>query len=266
MEWRERGGVRWLEATMPGARAAFTTRPGGVGEPPFAALNLGILTGDDRDVVAENRRRLAAALGFPPERIAAARQVHGAELIHHPGQQPLPRCSFALRGLEKEERSRGAGGLAEADGHVVAAEGMAALVFVADCVPVALTGPGGVAMLHCGWRGLAAGIIARGAAAIGATDAAIGPSIGPCCYEVGDEVLATFDRHGEGIASARMLDLPEVARRLLAEAGVERVEASGLCTSCEPELFFSHRRDRGRTGRQAGLAWRSAGEDRGCRG
>lgn len=261
MEWRERDGVRWLEATMPGARAAFTTRSGGVSEPPFAALNLGILTEDDRDAVAENRGRLAAALGFPPERIASARQVHGAELIHHPGRQPVPRCSFALYGQDKEQRSPGGGGLAEADGHVVAAEGTAALVFVADCVPVALVGPAGVAMLHCGWRGLAAGIIAKGVSAIGATDAAIGPSIGPCCYEVGDEVPATFDRLGAGIASARMLDLPEVARRLLAEAGVERVEASGLCTSCAPDLFFSHRRDRGRTGRQAGLVWRSTGED-----
>ena len=98
-------------------------------------------------------------------------------------------------------------------------------------------------MLHCGWRGLAAGIVARGAAAVGATDAAIGPGIGPCCYEVGDEVLDAFADLGEGIAAGRMLDLPEVARRLLAEAGVERVESAGLCTSCEPELFFSHRRD-----------------------
>jgi hypothetical protein len=261
MEWRERDGVRWLEATMPGARAAFTTRPGGVSEPPFAALNLGIFTEDDRRAVSENRRRLAAALGFSPERIAVAHQVHGAELIDHPGQ-PAPRCSFASFGPEEErgEGGPGGGGLAEADGHIVTAEEMAALVFVADCVPVALSGPGGAAMLHCGWRGLAAGILAKGAAAIDATDAVIGPSIGPCCYEVGEEVLAAFDRLGEGVATARMLDLPEVVRRLLAEAGVERVETSGLCTSCEPELFFSHRRDRGRTGRQAGLVWRSAGE------
>jgi YfiH family protein len=260
MEWRERGGVRWLEATMPGARAAFTTRPGGVSEPPFEALNLGIFTEDDRDAVVKNRRRLAAALGFPPERIAVAHQVHGAALIDHPGQ-PAPRCSFASHGLEKEQGSAGGDGLADADGHVVTAEGTAALVFVADCAPVALSGPSGVAMLHCGWRGLAAGIIARGVAASAATDAAIGPSIGPCCYEVGSEVLAAFSQLGEGIASARMLDLPEVARRLLADAGVERVETSGLCTSCEPDLFFSHRRDRGRTGRQAGLVWRSTGED-----
>jgi len=137
---------------------------------------------------------------------------------------------------------------------------VAALVFVADCVPVALSGPGGVAMLHCGWRGLAAGIIAKGVAAIGAADAVIGPSIGSCCYEVGDEVLAAFDHLGEGVAADRMLDLPEATRRLLAEAGVEQIETSGLCTSCESDLFFSHRRDRGRTGRQAGLVWRSVEE------
>jgi len=242
MEWREHDGVRWLEAAMPRARAAFTTRRGGVSEAPFDALNLGIFTADERDSVVENRRRLAAALGFRPESIAIAHQVHGAELVDHGQGSPE------------------GGGLVEADGHVVTAEGMAALVFVADCVPVALAGPSGVAMLHCGWRGLAAGIVAKGAAAIDATDAAIGPSIGPCCYEVGDEVLASFDHLGEGVAAARMLDLPEVARRLLVEAGVAQIETSGLCTSCEPDLFFSHRRDQGRTGRQAGLVWRGTGE------
>jgi YfiH family protein len=265
MEWRERDGVRWLEAQLPGARVAFTTRLGGVSEPPFAALNLGIFAEDDRAAVVENRRRLAAALGFPPGRIAVAHQVHGAELIDHPDQPP-PRCSLAGHGLEKEQGGPGGDGLADADGHVVTAEGTAALVFVADCVPVALSGSAGVAMLHCGWRGLAAGIIAKGVAAIGATDAAIGPSIGPCCYEVGDEVLRTFGRLSEGIAVARMLDLPEVARRLLVEAGVAQVETSGLCTSCEPDLFFSHRRDHGRTGRQAGLVWRDAGRADRCRG
>ena len=143
----------------------------------------------------------------------------------------------------------------EVDGHVTAEPGLALLVFVADCLPVALAGPGGVAMLHCGWRGLAAGIVARGAEAVGATHAAIGPGIGPCCYEVGDEVLGAFAGLGDGVAAGRMLDLAEVARRLLREAGVEQVESAGLCTSCEAELFFSHRRDAGRTGRQAGLAW-----------
>ena len=256
MEWREADGVRWLQASMPGATAAFTTRLGGVSEPPFDRLNLGALTDDRLGAVIENRRRLAAALGLSPERIAFGRQVHGAELATH-ASPTLPR-SFAAGDVAEAQRGPGGGGVPAADGQVVSAPATAALVFVADCVPVALAGAKGVAMLHCGWRGLAAGIVARGVAAIGATDAAIGPSIGPCCYEVGTEVLSTFEPLGDGVASGRMLDLPEVARRLLAAAGIERIELSGLCTSCEPGLFFSHRRDRGRTGRQAGLAWRDA--------
>jgi YfiH family protein len=255
MRWRERDGVRWLEADLGTARAAFTTRLGGVSEAPFDSLNLGILTDDANEAVRENRRRLAAALGLDPNRIPIGLQVHGAEVAVHAGpQEPSP---FAEPGRE----------LPAVDGHVVSGPGLAPLVLTADCLPVALAGPGGVAMLHCGWRGLAAGILAAGASAVDAAAAAIGPGIGPCCYEVGDEVLAAFSELGEGIAVAgpaaragatpgRLhLDLPEVARRLLARAGVREVESAGLCTGCEPELFFSHRRDAGSTGRQAGLAW-----------
>ncbi len=231
MEWRERNGVRWLEADLGGARAAFSTRLGGVSEPPYDSLNLGLLTEDSGEAVAENRLRLAAALGFAPDQVVFARQVHGTNLIEHPRHE-----------------------VPEADGHVVRSPGLVPLVFVADCLPVALHGPGGIAMLHAGWRGLAGGILAAGAGAVGATRAAIGPGIGPCCYEVGQEVLETFAGLGD-VAAGRMLDLPEVARRLLAEAGVEEVESAGLCASCEAELFFSHRRDDGLTGRQAGLAW-----------
>jgi YfiH family protein len=250
MQWCERDGVRWLEAELgDGARAAFSTRLGGVSDPPFDALNLGILTEDSPQAVAENRRRLAAALGHPPERIVSSRQVHGTRLLEH---GPRSRGSFGTAAVTKEPRD---GGTLEADGHFVSEPGVVPLVFVADCLPVALRGPGGVAMVHAGWRGLAGGILAAGAAAVGATDAAIGPGIGPCCYEVGHEVLEPFAGLGEGVAEGRMLDLPEVARRLLADAGVERVESAGLCTSCGSELFFSHRRDQGRTGRQAGIAW-----------
>ncbi len=259
MEWRERNGVRWLQATMPGATAAFSSRIGGVSEPPFDGLNLGAFTADDPDAVVENRRRLACALGFLPERIASGRQVHGHELAAHAGpQEPSP---FA----EPDSRT------SEVDGHLTAMAGLPLLVFVADCVPVALSGPGGVAMLHCGWRGLARrglgsldatetstgeGLVASAAAAIGATDAAIGPSIGPCCYEVGEEVLEAFSGLGDDFASGPMLDLLEITRRLLLQSGVERIETAGLCTSCDPKLFFSHRRDAGLTGRQAGLVWR----------
>jgi hypothetical protein len=250
MQWRESRGVRWLEAELPGARAAFSTRLGGISEGSFESLNLGVLTDDERDSVVENRRRLAAALGLKAERIAIGRQVHGAELaVHAAPRGPSP---FAQPGGAE---------LAEVDGHVTTDPSLAALVFVADCLPVAMAGPGGVAMLHCGWRGLAAGIVAKGAEAVDATHAAVGPGIGPCCYEVGDEVLGAFAGLGEGVASGRMLDLPEVARRLLRDAGIEEVESAGLCTSCAGELFFSHRRDAGRTGRQAGLVWLDGGPD-----
>ena len=221
MEWRERDGVRWLEADLGRATAAFSTRLGGVSEPPFDRLNLGVLTDDEDASVVENRRRLAGALDLATGRIPIGLQVHGAELAIHAGpQRPSP---FAEPGGE----------IPEVDGHVVTAPGLAPLVFTADCLPVALAGPGGAAMLHCGWRGLAAGIVAAGAEAVGATDAAIGPGIGLCCYEVGGEVLDAFADLGDGIAAGRRLDLVEVATRLLRATGVERVEAAGLCTSCE---------------------------------
>ena len=248
MEWRERNRVRWLQAKLDGAGAAFSTRLGGVSESPFDSLNLGLLTDDAEDAVVENRFRLAAALGFRPEDVTFARQVHGVDLALHDGTSFG--CSFSSYDDQKEQKNAPV-----ADGHVLRQPGRAALVFVADCLPVALAGPGGVAMVHAGWRGLAGGILAAGAEAVAATSAAIGPGIGPCCYEVGDEVLAAFTGLGDGVVTGRMLDLPEAARRLLAGAGVERVESAGLCTFCEEELFFSHRRDEGRTGRQGGLAW-----------
>ncbi|HEY3434040.1 MAG TPA: polyphenol oxidase family protein [Solirubrobacterales bacterium] len=249
MEWRESNGVRWLEADLGGARAAFSTRLGGVSEAPYDSLNLGLLTEDADDAVLANRRRLAAALGFTPEQVVFARQVHGVALARQDGSALA--CSFPGDSTEKEQAKDE---LPEVDGHVVAEPGLAALVFTADCLPVALHGPEGVAMLHAGWRGLAGGILAAGAEAVGATRAAIGPGIGPCCYEVGEEVLSPF-ADLDDVAEGRMLDLPGVARRLLARAGVEQIESAELCTRCEAELFFSHRRDAGRTGRQAGLAW-----------
>lgn len=245
MEWRQSNGLEWLEADLGGARAAFSTRLGGVSQAPYDTLNLGLLTDDSDDAVAENRARLAAVLGFGPEQVVFARQVHGTRLLDH-----RARGSFVASDLTKEPRN-----VPEADGHVVSAPGMAALVFVADCLPVALAGPAGVAMVHAGWRGLAGGILSAAGEAVEATAAAIGPGIGPCCYEVGEEVLGAFAGFGEGIAAGPMLDLPEVARRSLADAGVGSVESAGLCSSCEERLFFSHRRDHGRTGRQAGVAW-----------
>lgn len=183
--------------------------------------------------VKEDAGPLAAALGVDPRRILSGRQVHGTDLAFHDAV-----------GADSPQ----------VDGHVLTRPGPIGLVYTADCLPVAVAGAGGVAILHCGWRALASGMIDRGAEAVSATHAAIGPGIGPCCYEVGNEVIAAFAQLGDGVVEGRMLDLTEAARRLLARAGVGEVQAAGLCTCCEEELFFSHRRDGG-PGRQGGLAW-----------
>jgi polyphenol oxidase len=243
MEWREREGVRWLEAELPGARAAFSTRLGGVSEEPYDALNVAILTGDELERVRENRLKLARALGRNPDGVLMGRQVHAAELHEHRVRQEPRVFAEVVRSPE------------EVDAHSTSNPELTPLVMVADCIPVAMAGPEGVAMAHCGWRGLAAGIVAAVAAAVDATAAAVGPGIGPCCYEVGEEVLVEFENL-EGVANGRMLDLPAVARALLERAGVNEIESADLCTSCNPELFYSHRRDGERTGRQAGLVWR----------
>ena len=242
MEWRERDGVRWLEAELPGVRAAFSTRVGGVSGMPYEALNVAIMTGDEPDNVRENRHRLASALERDPDGVVMGRQVHGTKLRRHEERQEPRVFADVVRSPD------------EVDAHSTADADLTPLVMVADCLPVALAGRGGVAMAHCGWRGLAGGIVASAVEAVDAETAAIGPGIGPCCYEVGEEVLSEFEDL-DGVAQGRMLDLSAVAVALLERAGVSASESADLCTKCNPELFYSHRRDGERTGRQAGLVW-----------
>jgi hypothetical protein len=242
MEWRDREGVRWLEAELPGARAAFSTRVGGVSEAPYEALNVAILTGDDPEHVGENRRRLATSVGRDPAGIVMGRQVHGTELREHEEPQEPRVYADVVKSPD------------EVDAHSTSNPDLTPLVMVADCLPVAMVGPGGVVMAHCGWRGLAGGMVSEAAGAVDAEAAAVGPGIGPCCYEVGEEVLAAF-ADLDGVAQGRMLDLTAVATGLLERSGVKALESSGLCTSCNPDLFYSHRRDGEKTGRQAGLVW-----------
>jgi YfiH family protein len=230
---------------LRGGRVLFTTRRGGVSEGPYSSLNLGLLTDDDRERVLVNRDRVAALAGLGPDRFAQGLQVHGTE----------------VRSLEAPPP---AGELREADGQATSAPGVAPIVLTADCLPVALVAPEAVAMLHCGWRGLAGGIVAHGVLALralgahGPIGAAVGPGAGRCCYEVGDDVRDAFARLGPEVVEGRNLDLKLVARRDLEAAGVDEVHDVGLCTLCgDPELFFSHRRDGGVTGRQAGVVWRA---------
>jgi hypothetical protein len=222
--------VSSLAVELAGGTALFTTRLGGLSEGPYASLNLGLWTDDDPERVQANRDLVRARAGA--ERFAQGRQVHGARVV-----------------VDAEQ-------VEDADGQVTTRRGIAAIALVADCLPVALVAPEAVAMLHAGWRGLAGGVLEEGVAAmrrLGAKRiaAAIGPGIGPCCYEVGDEVHAAFGTSG------RTLDLKAIARARLEAADVEEVIDCGLCTACDPERFFSHRRDRGVTGRQAGVAWLS---------
>ena len=234
---------RWegehLAADLPGAKALFTTRRGGVSGGRFESLNLGLLTEDDSGHVNENRARVASATGCPREQFLYGKQVHGATVrraTEPPGAQ-RPRT--------------------DEDGQATALRGHPALVFVADCTPVVLATEGAVATLHVGWRPAAAGIVREGIAALreiggdGPITALIGPGARACCYEVGDEVHAEFA--GYEARRGRNLDLPAVIRAQLADAEVDDCD---LCTMCHPDLFFSHRRDGAATGRQAGIAWR----------
>ncbi|HJS96090.1 MAG TPA: polyphenol oxidase family protein [Solirubrobacteraceae bacterium] len=234
-----------------GAHALFTTRRGGFSEGPYASLNLGRLTDDRPGAVQRNRARLHDAVGVPP---ALIRQVHGTTVrriaaLPVEGMMPLPDEGVALP---------------EADGQATPLREVAPMVMTADCLPIALAGQGAVAMLHAGWRGLAAGIVAEGVRAVrelgaeGALEAAIGPGAGGCCYEVGEEVHREFAGYDGRARRGRNLDLKAIAREQLEAAGVHEVHDIGLCTICsDASLFFSHRRDRGVTGRQAGLAWLS---------
>lgn len=230
---------------LPGARAAFSTRLGGVSQGPYESLNLGILTEDVPERVEANRGTLAGHLALDPARIAMGWQVHGTEIADWRDPPAVGHDGFVAPGAA----------LAKVDGHTTTVPELGLLVLVADCLPIALVGGGRVAMLHCGWRGLAGGMIEKGVALFDAAPAAaVGPGIGRCCYEVGPEVLEAFAGLS-GVAEGRMLDLRAVAEAKLRAAGAHSIEHVDMCTSCNPDLLFSHRRDNGVTGRQAGLAW-----------
>jgi YfiH family protein len=201
-------------------------------------LNLGLLTHDAPENARENRRRLCDALGADVERLAMNRQVHAATV------------NRAIAG----ERDR------EGDGLWTDEPGVPMLKLTADCLPVAIAGRNGsprLALLHAGRLGLLEGILEAGVDALGGRDlaAVIGPGIGPCCYEVGDDIRETYRaRFDADVIRGRNLDLWTAAERVLRAAGVDDVERTDVCTSCNEE-FFSHRRDGGVTGRQGVIGY-----------
>ena len=185
--WRERDGVSWLAWQAAGVTAAFPARTGGVSAPPFDSLNLGLSVEDRAEDVLENRRRLCAAVGLPQGRLVVPGQVHGTD----------------LRWVGEDEAGRGAFDgetvIGEHDGLLTQATGLGLVISYADCVPVVIVAEGeegpAYATVHAGWRGMLAGIVGKAAAELARSGrrpvaAAVGPSIGPCCFTVDERAAA----------------------------------------------------------------------------
>ncbi len=229
------------------SRLAFSTRRGGISEPPYDTLNLGRSTPDRPAAVEENRRRLLDALGFSPERLATAGQVHGTAVMR-----------VVSPGLHRE-----------CDALVTTESHIALAITGADCLPILYSVPGAVGAAHAGWRGTAAGIAAITLRVL--CDAAetgpervqvhLGPCIRACCYIVGPEVARQFPAEVvRTLPDGLRLSLPDAVRLQLVAAGVPEtaIADTEACTACEPDWYFSHRRDRGLTGRLWGIAGRLA--------
>ena len=218
---------------LPGrGRALFTSRAAG-------NLSTGVGEGHEHGI----RRREQLCERHDLRWVCSSHQVHGT----------------AIHVIDRETGGGGEPVALEADGQMTALSGVGAMVMAADCLPVALGCESGVAMIHAGWRGLAAGVLEQGVRALGelaggeAIEAIVGPCAGGCCYEVGPEVHAAFGgaRRADG-----HLDLRAIAHERLRDAGVGHVRDVEACTICD-ERFFSYRREGARAGRQAGVAWLS---------
>jgi hypothetical protein len=254
--------VRYLEsAALAGCEFlahAFCTRHEGVSGERFGSLNFSTRTGDEPGKVSANWGLLCAAFGIPPDRFLTVHQVHGDAIHAVDGSMRIPRAAVFPSDVELS-----------CDAMITDRPGIALGIKTADCVPVFLVDrmKQAIGAVHAGWRGTAQGIAGKAVDALRESFssrpedilAAIGPAIGPCCYEVDDRVFramplagggAPFFRPGSG-AGRWMLDLAAVNRRQLEEKGSPsaNISAAHLCTSCLPDRFFSHRRDGGQTGR-----------------
>ena len=218
----------------------FSTRKGGVSRFPYDTLNLGRETGDVKNRTEENRRRFFRASSISADRIAIPQQVHGDKIV----------------------KVTEPGNYLSTDGIVTDRRGLALIVQVADCLPVYFYDPcrGAVGLVHAGWRGTRLQISSKAVLAMGRhfgtepQDLCVffGPSIGPCCYEVGQDVASHFSKR---YVSDGRLDLWQCNRDQLVDVGVQydRVVMSRLCTGCHPEWFFSHRLSGGQTGRMMAI-------------
>jgi len=228
-----------LSFDLPGSgRALFTARAHG---------NLSSVGGLDHEHGYDARERLRAQLGL--RLLARGYQMHGTTVLRIRTDADIAALDSAV-----------ARPPIQADGHATSVAGVGVMALAADCLPVALGSDGAVAVVHAGWRGLAAGVLEEGVRALRELDdasdivaAVIGPGAGSCCYEVGEEVHTAF---AGAHRSGRRIDLAAIARDRLRAAGVTDVRDAATCTICD-ERFFSYRRERALAGRQAGVAWLS---------
>lgn len=258
----------WMER-YPGLTAGFSTRRGGVSREPCGTLNCGLHVEDDPRSVVENRKRLAEAVGLPLENWTYGEQVHGSDV-------QLVTASDKGRGTTSRDSA-----FAAKDAFITRQTDLCLAGLFADCVPILFYDPQqqAVGLAHAGWRGTVAQVAGKTVSAMSREFgtkperllAAIGPSIRSCCYEVDRTVIERVDEALDGKAAAGTLegvkpyrqvregayrlDLQEVNRQIMIKAGIlpANIELSQLCTGCNTELFFSHRRENGRTGRMA--AW-----------
>lgn len=237
-------GFFWAEEPFPMLRPKITERPGmrvgaifstrleGASEGPYSSLNLSFVVGDEDARVRKNRKSVAALLGA--EGWSAIKQVHGPDVVR--------------------SRPVASGGLPETDAQWTD-EKNAIGVLSADCALILAISNTKIAVAHAGWRGLVAGVVENTVSAIEADEVFIGPAIGPCCFEVGTEVTAAFtERFPSSVVDHRHVDLWVAACDAAGSAGAQAINACRICTSCHEDLFFSHRRDAGRTGRHGLIA------------
>jgi YfiH family protein len=243
-----------------GIKHFLSTRTGGFSKSPYHSLNLGLHVGDDPDKVLKNRRRLAEAIGIPPDQFTIARQIHSGN----------------VRVICDEQRGSGStdqeNAILDTDAMVTDTPGICLIVLVADCVPMLFFDPlkKAIGVAHAGWRGtlqsIAFNTVTTMEKAFGSSPGnimvGIGPSIGPCCYRVGPEVISQVESVFQGsndyiINKSKdgqsSFDLCKANLEQLLHAGVERenIEIAERCTCHEPKLFFSYRNQRGDTGRFA---------------
>ena len=230
---------------MSKTRHLFTDRSGGVSRGIYASMNLRLHCDDAPENVRENYRRLGRMIGC--DRFVLGNQQHTDNILHVDG-------SFAKTDIFDPVDY-------VADGLITREPELALVVFTADCVPILLQGPGVVAAIHAGWRGTAQGIASKTVREMDCAPkeirAFIGPSIGLCCYEVGDEVRdamrSRMGKDAEPFFQDRRIDLKGLNWRQLELAGVEQIDVSPVCTFCSHEGYWSHRYTAGARGTQAGV-------------